>query len=38
MQFEHDDDVPGLVTFHLHLRCFAVWELERRRAPGQRDE
>jgi len=33
-QFERDDSVPGLDTFHLHLRCFAVWELERRGPPG----
>ena len=29
MQFEHAGRVPGLDTFHLHLRWFAVWELER---------
>jgi len=35
MQFEHVGRVPGLDTFHLDLRCFAMWELERRRAPGK---
>jgi hypothetical protein len=28
IQFAHDGDHPGLDKFHLHLRCFAVWELE----------
>ena len=32
-QFEHTGRVPGLDTFHLHLRCFAVWELERGTTP-----
>jgi len=34
MQFEHDGRVPGLDTFHVHLRCFAAWEFERRPAQG----
>ena len=34
MQFEHDGRVPGLDTFHVHLRCFAAWEFERRSAHG----
>ena len=29
VQFAHDGATPGLDRFHLHLRCFAVWELER---------
>jgi CheY-like chemotaxis protein len=33
VQFEHTGRVTGLDTFHLHLRCFAVWELERGVAP-----
>jgi hypothetical protein len=32
IQFEHRG-VPGaLDAFHLHLRCFAAWELERHAA------
>ena len=38
VQFEHVGLVPGLDTFHLHVRCFAAWELERRREPGKRGE
>jgi hypothetical protein len=34
LQFEHEGHVPGLDAFHLHLRCFAAWEFERRRAQG----
>ena len=29
IQFAHDDANPGLDKYRLHLRCFAVWELER---------
>ena len=29
IQFAHDGAVPGLDKVHLHVRCFAVWELER---------
>ena len=29
LQFSHDSENPGLDRFHLHLRCFAAWELER---------
>jgi hypothetical protein len=29
VEFAHDGANPGLDKFHLHLRCFAVWELER---------
>jgi hypothetical protein len=29
LQFAHDGAAPGLDRFHLHLRCFAAWELER---------
>jgi hypothetical protein len=32
IQFEHDGDSPGLDKFHVHIRCFAAWEFERRRA------
>jgi hypothetical protein len=29
--FSHDGSNPGLDTFHVHFRCFAAWEFERRR-------
>jgi hypothetical protein len=29
-EFAHDGSNPGLDKFHIHVRCFAVWELERR--------
>jgi hypothetical protein len=29
IQFARDSDNPGLDKFHIHARCFAVWELER---------
>jgi len=32
IQFEHDGGSPGLNYLHLHIRCFAAWEFERRRA------
>jgi hypothetical protein len=32
IQFEHDGDNPGLAKFHVHIRCFAVWELERNKS------
>ena len=35
VQFAHDGVTPGVDLFHLHLRCFAAWELERTKAaPG----
>ncbi len=34
LQFRHDGATPGLDRFHLHLRCFAGWELERTKAPS----
>jgi hypothetical protein len=30
IQFARDGDNPGLDKFHLHIRCFAAWEFERR--------
>jgi hypothetical protein len=30
VQFARDRDNPGLDKFHVHLRCFAAWEFERR--------
>ena len=29
IQFAHDGDNPGLDKFHVHICCFAAWELER---------
>jgi hypothetical protein len=31
VQFARDSDNPGLVKYHVHVRCFAAWEFERRR-------
>ena len=33
IQFAHDGANPGLDKYHVHLRCFAVWELERTKLP-----
>ena len=32
IQFSHDGDNPGLDKYHVHIRCFAAWEFERRHA------
>ena len=32
IQFEHNGAVPGLDKFHVHVRCFAAWEFERKEA------
>lgn len=29
IQFAHDGDTPDLDKFHVHLRSFAAWEMER---------
>jgi hypothetical protein len=29
IEFARNGSVPGLDTYHLHLRCFAAWEFER---------
>ena len=34
VQFAHDGASPGLDKYHLHLRCFAAWELERTKFDG----
>jgi hypothetical protein len=34
IQFAHDGSDPGLNTFHVHIRCFAAWELERPKSNG----
>src|SRR5207245_11257145 len=30
VEFDRDGSNPGLDKFHIHVRCFAAWELERR--------
>jgi hypothetical protein len=32
IEFAHNGANPGLDKFHLHIRCFAAWEFERRSA------
>jgi hypothetical protein len=32
IQFTRDGSNPGLDKFHVHIRCFAAWEFERRHA------
>jgi hypothetical protein len=39
MEFEIEfareaNGIAGLDKFHVHIRCFAVWELERKSAQG----
>ena len=31
IQFARNGDNPGLDKYHVHVRCFAAWEFERRR-------
>jgi hypothetical protein len=31
IELAHDGGRPGIDKFHLHVRCFAAWELERGR-------
>ena len=33
LEFADDGAPPRLDKYHLHLRCFAVWELERTKFP-----
>jgi len=35
IQFARDGSDPGLDKFHVHLRCFAAWEFERRDSQGR---
>jgi hypothetical protein len=30
IEFARDGDNPGLDKFHVHIRCFAAWEFERK--------
>jgi hypothetical protein len=32
IEFAHNGGNPGLDKFHVHIRCFAAWEFERRSA------
>jgi hypothetical protein len=32
IQFARDGSNPGLDKYHVHIRCFAAWELERQSA------
>jgi hypothetical protein len=36
IQFAWDGDSPGLDKFHVHVRCFAAWEFERKWAAPPR--
>ena len=33
IQFAHDETIPGLDKFDVHVRCFAAWEFERNKPP-----
>jgi hypothetical protein len=35
IEFSHDGSNPGLDKFHVHIRCFAAWEFERRQDGGE---
>ena len=30
IEFARNGDGPGMDTYHVHIRCFATWESERR--------
>ena len=30
IEFARDGDDPGLDNYHVHIRCFAAWQFERR--------
>jgi hypothetical protein len=30
IEFDRNGDAPGPSNYHVHLRCFAAWEVERR--------
>ena len=36
IQFIHHGRDPGLDKYHVHVRCFAAWEFERRGAGKER--
>jgi len=29
IEFARDSDYPGIDNYHVHVKCFAAWELER---------
>jgi hypothetical protein len=31
LHFARDGDKSGVDEFHIHIRCFAAWELEQKR-------
>ena len=35
IEFAHNGANPGLDKFHVYIRCFAAWELERSKATPQ---
>ena len=35
IEFERGGPEGGLDKYHVHVRCFAAWEFERRRGPGR---
>ena len=35
IQFARDGDNPGLDKYHVHIRCFAAWEFERRNGEAE---
>jgi hypothetical protein len=35
VEFAQDGAVAGLDRYHLHVRCFAAWELERVKATDE---
>ena len=37
VQFGYGGPKPGIALFHLHLRCFAAWEMERAKLRGGDD-
>ena len=36
LQFSHDGANPGLDRFHMHIRCFSAWEMERTKLEDRR--
>lgn len=32
LEFARDSGAPGLDKYHIHIRCFAAWQFERRLA------
>jgi hypothetical protein len=37
VEFVHNGGQPGLDSCHVHIRCFAAWEFERRALTGRPD-